>query len=93
MRTSAKPRGATDGGTRRARGKAGVSGATGAPKGERPPVNLVLTKAQIIEMAERSAKSMLGVSSKQAFKMLDGGALNGTVAEVEFKMLRHLLGR
>ena len=90
MRTSAKPRGAS-GGTRRARGKAGVSGVTGAPRGG-GPLDLVLTKKQLLEMAERSAKNMLGVSSKTAFEMLDRGALDGTVAEIEFKMLRHLLG-
>lgn len=89
MRTSAKPRTAVDG-TRHTRAKTNVSSSSGAPKGRRS-IDLILSREQLLEMAERNAKSMLRVSGDEAFRMLDRGELNGTVAEVEFKMLRHLL--
>lgn len=89
MRTSAKPRAAADG-TRRVRGKVRPS-SSGSPRGERP-IDFILSRDQILELATKSAKSMLGVSREEAFAMLDRGDLNGTMAEVELKMLRHLLG-
>jgi hypothetical protein len=52
---------------------------------------IVLTRAQLRAHAEREAKSMLGVSAKRAFRMLDTGELRGTIAACEMSMLRYML--
>jgi hypothetical protein len=51
----------------------------------------VISKRQLKARAEAESKSMLGVSSRTAFKWLDAGKLRGTMAEAEFKGLRFLL--
>jgi hypothetical protein len=63
--------------------------ASGAPK----PVERVLSRVQMEHEADEEARAILGVASRvEAFRMLDAGELDGTMAEVEFRMLRHLMG-
>jgi hypothetical protein len=49
------------------------------------------TRDDVASLAEAEAQSMLGVSTEEAFRMLDAGALAGTIAEAEMRMLRFLL--
>jgi hypothetical protein len=42
-------------------------------------------------LIERTAKSVLGVTSRTAFKRIDAGELRGTIVEAELKGLRDLL--
>ncbi len=51
------------------------------------------THAEALEAAERDAQAMLGVSLSEAFRLLDSGRLDGTVAEAELRMARFLLDR
>ncbi len=51
----------------------------------------VLTRPQIRALAEREAKSMLGVSLNEAFRQLDSGELRGTIAASELSMLRYMM--
>ena len=43
------------------------------------------------ELAEREARSLLGVSWQEAHALVDKGALAGTAAEAEVRMLAFLL--
>jgi hypothetical protein len=52
---------------------------------------LLLSDEELKEYAERSAKTMLGVSWATAIRMLDLGQLDGTIAEAELKGLRYLI--
>lgn len=44
------------------------------------------------QLVEREARAMLGVSWQEAHALLDDGALAGTAAEAEMRMLAFLLG-
>jgi hypothetical protein len=44
------------------------------------------------QLVEREAHAMLGVSWHEAHALLDEGALSGTAAEAEMRMLAFLLG-
>ncbi len=44
-------------------------------------------------LAEEEARLWFGVSSDEVFQMLDRGDLSGTIAEIEFKNLRSLMGK
>jgi hypothetical protein len=50
-----------------------------------------LSRAEIEELAETSAQQLLGVSSAEAFAMLDSGVLDGTLAEGTLRSLQWLL--
>lgn len=47
---------------------------------------------ELTQLIEREARSLLGVSWQEAHVMLDKGALAGTAAEAEMRMLAFLLG-
>jgi len=51
------------------------------------------TRAEAQSFADRIARALVGVPSREAFTLLDRGELAGTVAESELKMLRALLGK
>jgi hypothetical protein len=52
----------------------------------------VLGKMDVKRLADERAQEMLQVrSSREAFRLLDEGKLDGTIAEAEFKMLRFLM--
>lgn len=50
-----------------------------------------LSPRQAIELAERETRALLGVSSEEAFEMLERGDLDGTAAEAEVSMLKFLV--
>jgi hypothetical protein len=49
------------------------------------------TRESITCLAEQEAQNILGVALPAAMEMLDRGALRGTAAEAEMRMLRFLL--
>jgi hypothetical protein len=49
-----------------------------------------LTRRDIDAKIEREAREMLGVSSRDAFRMIKAGDLRGTIAETELLGLRSL---
>jgi hypothetical protein len=49
------------------------------------------TRESLTGLAEQEAQCILGVGLPQAMDMLDRGALRGTAAEAEMRMLRFLL--
>jgi hypothetical protein len=52
----------------------------------------VLEKKDVRRLADERAQEMLHVrSSREAFRLLDEGKLDGTIAEAELKMLRFLM--
>jgi len=51
----------------------------------------ILSKEELRARVEAFAQKTLGVSAKKAYKMLDAGKLDGTIAEVELKSFRMLL--
>lgn len=50
-----------------------------------------LSAEEVQQLAEERAQSMLQVSATRAFKLLDQGKLNGTIAEAEFQTLRFMM--
>jgi hypothetical protein len=50
-----------------------------------------LTLEEARALANRQAKSMLGLSADEVYRKLDHGELRGTLAETHFNMMRHLL--
>ena len=51
------------------------------------------TRDDVMQSAERDARAMLGVSLDEAFRLLDSGRLEGTIAEAELRMVRFLLDK
>jgi hypothetical protein len=49
------------------------------------------SREELQELAERESRSLLGVSWRQAHRLLDEGALVGTAAEAELRMLLFLM--
>jgi hypothetical protein len=52
----------------------------------------VVSKSRAVEIVELAAQNMLGVSSAEAFAMLDSGELGGTIAAAELEALRIVFG-
>lgn len=50
------------------------------------------SQPELRDLAEREARDMLGVSWDEATRQLATGALAGTAAEAELRMLQFLLG-
>lgn len=65
-----------------------------APGQEEPDRNglSVLTREELLALADREAMAMLGTTREEAFLRLERGELAGTVAETELRMLKSLLG-
>jgi hypothetical protein len=55
------------------------------------PHEHVHTKQELLSLAESEARDLLGVSWQAATGMLDAGALTGSIAEAEIRMLRALI--
>lgn len=51
-----------------------------------------MSREDVVVLAERTARELLGVSVEEAFAMLDSGELEGTPAESSLRALRHLIG-
>jgi hypothetical protein len=61
-------------------------------KTQRPvPERGRVSSADVQEVAEATARELLGVSAEEAFEMLDRGELEGTVAGSALASLRFLL--
>lgn len=50
-----------------------------------------MSREEILDLAERTAREMLDVSREDAFAMLDRGELEGTVAGGSLRSIRWLL--
>ena len=50
-----------------------------------------VTNEDLLEEAEYAANELLGVDAKTAFNMLDGGQIEGTLAEIQFRTIERML--
>lgn len=56
------------------------------------PQQTTYTRDELVDLAERESREMLGISWSDALNELEAGTLDGTAAEAELRMLRFLLG-